>query len=132
MLLYIAQYTGKEQMERHYKNMNIYKIYIIIMIFTLNACSAFDITKPGSPTMHWMYEGPRPEKGKNYHPDYVEGWQDGCHTGVSANTNAWYKEFYQFRQNAYKTSNQNYYKGWKDAFSFCGRYIYQYNRKVGL
>lgn len=106
-------------------------LYILLLLF-LPSCEFFDMTKPGSPTMYWMYEGPRPEKDKKYNSNYVEGWQDGCHTGVSANTNAWYKQFYKFKQNPYKTSDQNYYKGWKDAFSFCGRYIYQYNRKVGL
>lgn len=115
------------------------KLIYIFLIFLLSGCvmqtskSTFDFKKPGAPTMKWMYDGPPPRKdGKAYEPLYVEGWVDGCETGVSANTNAFYKFFNKFKQDSMKAQNEVYYKGWKDAFNYCGRYIYQYNRRIGL
>jgi hypothetical protein len=93
----------------------------------------FNPTVAGSPKMQWIYDGPPPRKdGKEYPELYVEGWVHGCETGVSANTNAWYKFFYKFRQDAYKAQDKVYYKGWKDALNYCGRYMYQWNRKPGF
>jgi len=60
---------------------------------------------------------------------YRDGWIDGCESGVSATTNLWYKFQYKFKQDAYKAQNRVYYKGWKDAFDYCQRYIYQYERR---
>jgi len=83
--------------------------------------------------MKWMYDGPpKRTDGKEYDPLYVDGWVDGCETGVSANTNAFYKSFNTFKQDSAKAQNEVYYKGWKDAFNYCGRYIYQYNRRLGF
>ena len=114
------------------------KTLIISSIFILSSCSAFspstfDFSRPGSPGMRWMFDGPpKKDDGKPHDPLYVEGWKDGCETGASANTNAFYKYFNGFKQDAFKAQNEIYYKGWKDAFNYCGRYIYQYNRRIGL
>jgi hypothetical protein len=110
----------------------------IFLVFSLSGCAAFspstfDVSKPGSPGMRWMYDGPPPrEDGKQYDQLYVQGWKDGCETGVSANTNAFYKYFNTFKQDWKKAQEEIYYKGWKDAFNYCGRYIYQYNRRIGF
>ncbi len=115
------------------------KLFLYIsLIFSLGACTMndhyFDLSKPGNPSMKWIYDGPPPRKGdqKPYDPLYVDGWKDGCETGVAGNTNAFYKYFNDFKQDAYKAQNEIYYKGWKDAFNYCGRYIYQYNRRIGF
>jgi hypothetical protein len=97
------------------------------------SASTFDISKPGSPQMRWIYDGPPPSKnGQPSDPLYVDGWKDGCETGAAANTNDFYKYTLHFRQDAYKAQNEVYYKGWRDAFFYCGRYIYQYNRRIGF
>ncbi|MDX1949932.1 MAG: hypothetical protein SFT90_05475 [Rickettsiales bacterium] len=111
--------------------------YILILFASLaflNSCSYFDPTIAGPPTMRWMYEGPNEdtEKNKDVNPLYLKGWKDGCHTGVSANANQYYKTFYDFVQDSSLAQNPVYYKGWKDAFNYCGRYIYQYQRIIGL
>jgi hypothetical protein len=114
------------------------KFFIAIVFITfLSSCQMnrhfFDFSKPGAPEMKWMYDGPPPSKdGKPHNELYVEGWVDGCETGVAGNTNSFYKEFHQFKQDAMKAQNEIYYKGWKDAFFYCGRYIYQWNRKTGF
>ena len=103
----------------------------------LSACeiseSTFDFTKPGSPSMRWIFDGPpKKEDGKEYPPLYDEGWKDGCETGATAGTNAFYKFFGGFKQDAYKAQDPTYHTGWKDSFNYCQRYIYQYNRKIGF
>jgi hypothetical protein len=113
-------------------------ILCIILIFSLTGCfkiskSTWDFSKPGSPQMRWIYDGPPAQKsGKPYPPLYTEGWVDGCETGAAGNTNAFYKYTLHFRQDAIKAQDDIYYKGWKDAFFYCGRYIYQYNRRIGF
>ena len=93
----------------------------------------FDVSKPGSPQMKWIYDHPpKSENGKSPDPLYVEGWQDGCETGASANSNSFYRYMNDFKQDSVKAQNELYYKGWKDAFNYCGRYIYQYNRRTGF
>lgn len=114
------------------------KLFIALIIFFLTSplisCSYFDPTIAGPPNMRWMYKGPNEdtEKNKDVDPRYLKGWQQGCETGVSANANHWYQQFYKFRQDANLAFDPAYYKGWKDAFNYCGRYIYQYQRIIGL
>lgn len=115
------------------------RLIYITLLLGVTSCdyavtkSTYDMTKPGSPAMRWMYDGPPPRKdGKAYDPLYVQGWVDGCETGASANTNAFYKYMLHFKQDSTLAQNEIYYKGWKDAFWYCGRYVYQYNRNIGL
>lgn len=103
------------------------------LLFLLSSCDYFDLSRAGPPTMMWMFEGPPPkEDGSPHDADYTLGWVHGCETGTSASTNHWYKQFYHFRQDAYKAQTPKYYKGWKDAYTYCSRYIFQWNRKKGL
>lgn len=97
------------------------RIITFIMIMLLSGCGA------GPPWKTWMFEGPPP--GQDYTPLYVDGWKDGCETGVSATTNHFYKFQYDFKQDPIRAQNRVYYKGWKDAFDYCQRYIYQYERR---
>jgi len=97
-------------------------ILIIIMVASLASCRA------GPPWMKWRFDGPPP--GKEYTPLYVEGWKDGCETGTAVSATSFYKFFHNFKQDAIKAQNRVYYKGWKDAYDFCQRYLYQYNRRA--
>ena len=107
-------------------------LYIAIL-FSLNACEHFDMANPVPPHMRWMEKGPKPNpNGKPHNPLYVDGWVDGCHTGISASANSWYKSHYKFKQDAYKAQETVYYKGWKDAFNYCNRYIYQWHSRIGF
>lgn len=90
------------------------------LVLTLAACKATP------PWASWMEEGPPP--GREYTPLYVEGWKDGCHTGISAGANQWYKMHYKFKQDPILAQDPIYYKGWKDAFDYCARYQYQRSR----
>jgi len=98
---------------------NIFLLTIIVMI--VSSCGA------APPWQRWMFEGPPP--GQEYTPLYVEGWKDGCHTGASASVNHWYKFQYKFKQDSIKAQNKVYYKGWKDAFDYCQRYLHQWKTR---
>ncbi len=100
------------------------RIALILCLFLIQGCVA------APPWQTWMFEGP--PAGKEYHPLYVQGWKDGCETGTSANTNHWYKFHYKFKQDSTLAQDQVYYKGWKDAFNYCGRYIYQWKKGSNL
>ena len=98
---------------------------LIVMLMGGSGC-----TKSGPPWAHWMEDGPPKKEGVTYPPMYVKGWQDGCHTGISANTNLYYRFFYDFKQDASLVMNDIYYRGWKDAFDYCQRYtVAYYGRK---
>lgn len=76
--------------------------------------------------MSWMYEGPPNADERDYPPLYVEGWKHGCESGVSAQVNHFYKFKYKFKQDYQLAQNSVYYKGWKDSFDYCQKYINQY------
>ena len=64
-------------------------------------------------------------------PEYMEGWKDGCESGLSAMTNDYYKTFYTFQQNNDLIGNELYYKAWKDTYHFCRHYAYGMLRESG-
>lgn len=97
--------------------------YIVVLVIALSGCRA------GAPWQAWMYEGPPKQEGVEYPPLYVEGWKDGCETGVASTTNHYYKFFYDWRQDAQLAQNKVYYQGWRDAFDYCNRYMFQYMSK---
>jgi hypothetical protein len=104
---------------------NFFTLFLTLIV--LSSCKA------GPYWMHWMYEGPPPSKdGKPYNQMYVDGWKDGCETGVSATTNSWYKFHHKFKQDPIKAQDNIYYKGWRDALTYCGRYIFIQEDKKGI
>jgi hypothetical protein len=99
----------------------------MLVVLVLSGCTA------GPYWMRWMYDGPPPRKdGKPYNELYVMGWKDGCHTGVSTATNSWYKFQYKFKQDAMLAQDNVYYKGWRDAYTYCSRYIFEHESAPGL
>ncbi len=84
------------------------------------------------PWQRWMQEGPPKREGVEYPPLYVEGWVDGCETGISATANQWYKFSYKFQQDPILAQDRIYYRGWKDAFDYCQRFQYQWRGRGTL
>lgn len=102
--------------------------YLVIAIFTfmLLGCTHSPI-KPrlGSPFMQKMLtQGP---EGPTL---YKQGWRDGCETGMSSVANMLQRSFYTFKQNADLAQNKVYYTGWKTAYTYCQRYLFQYLRRL--
>lgn len=95
-------------------------IAFMVLVIALSACGS------GPPWQQWMKEGPPPQDGVEYPADYVDGWKDGCETGISSNTNHLYKFMYDYKQDSSRILNDVYYRGWKDAFDYCQRYTRVY------
>ncbi len=101
-------------------------IYVVTFALLLTGCNQIEtgLTRPGPIWQQWMYDGPPP--GQEYPPLYVLGWQHGCETGVAANANHYYKFYLRFRQDWQLAQNTVYYRGWRDAFDYCQRYMFEY------
>lgn len=63
---------------------------------------------------------------KDANPDYLEGWNDGCETGLSTMNHSYYKSFYKFKQDPYKLNNERYYKAWRDSYHYCRQYSFRF------
>tara|TARA_B100001564_G_C20658505_1_gene680425 strand:- start:1837 stop:2157 length:321 start_codon:yes stop_codon:yes gene_type:complete len=59
-------------------------------------------------------------------PDYAKGWDDGCKTGLSTMNRQIYKSFYGYKQDHTMADNPNYYKAWKDAYTYCRQYSFRF------
>ena len=100
-------------------------ITAIIVLMGLTGCAA---TKSALQPMSWVLE----QYPKDAPPDYVEGWQHGCESGLAAMTNDFYRTFYKFKSDETQIKNPNYYKPWKDAYNYCRHYAYGPLREGGL
>jgi len=99
---------------------------IIIICFLIVGCS------PTNPLPIWqrgVLERPPNTEGQQIPKLYLEGWQDGCRTGLGSYVSFYYQQFYGWTQDPIKAQNQIYYKGWKDAADYCGRYMWSYRRR---
>jgi len=59
--------------------------------------------------------------------DYVEGWDHGCKTGLSTMVSGYYKSFYKYKIDPYRVSNAEYYKAWRDGYTYCRQYSFRYS-----
>lgn len=119
--------------------MKVSNIVIVTLIVMLSGCSGFSLSdysfkSPLPPWQRWMEKGPPgyTDGTKKYDPDYVDGWIDGCHTGIGAVAPVFYAQFYTFSQDPLRAQEPIYYKGWKDALDYCNRYTYEYRRRKFL
>lgn len=62
-------------------------------------------------------------------PTFQKGWNDGCDTGLHAYGNNWYNATYDgFKQDMELIDNPEYYRAWKDAFTYCRWHVYHWSR----
>ena len=95
------------------------------IILTLCGCyNAPDAVKP----MSWLLD----QVPKDAPEAYKQGWLDGCESGMSSMTNTAFKTFYSFKQNKQLRADPNYYKIWKDTYTFCRHYAYGTLRQANM
>ena len=100
-------------------------LLITFTILTLSGCyHAPDFVKP----MSWLLK----QVPDDAPSAYKLGWLDGCETGMSSMTNTAYKTFYSFKQNKQLRANPDYYKVWKDTYTFCRHYAYGTIRQANV
>lgn len=96
---------------------------IMILGFALTACTgkggSLDLRKPASLDLE-PPEGP---------PEYRQGWEDGCESGMQVYSADFYKfwQVFEFRQDANLRNNRMYYQVWKDAYLYCAIYMLSTN-----
>lgn len=55
-------------------------------------------------------------------PDYVQGWHDGCDSGIGAGGGFFAKMMYSFKKDPEMISNSLYRQGWNEAQLYCRFY----------
>ena len=62
-------------------------------------------------------------------PEFTQGWEDGCHSGIASYGGNHYKYFgYKFRQDHRMILNDEYYRSWQYAYLYCRWYIWNFDR----
>lgn len=99
-------------------------VIIIALLLSLSQTSCAMRPRVGAPWMEEMlYQGP---EGPGL---FKQGWRDGCETGISSTSNHLHKFFYKFKQDHQLARNPEYYTGWRVAYQFCMRYVFQYLKR---
>ena len=97
---------------------------LIITAFFLMSCTSDFKPRVGAPWMQDMLN-----QGPEGPTNFRKGWRDGCETGISATANRLQRVFYDFKQDFALAQDPVYYKGWKAAYNYCQRYVFQYLRR---
>jgi len=97
------------------------KILLLTTLSLLTACHNVPAWK------YSMFE--RPVGNKNYPPEYIQGWKDGCQSGAEASANHLYRFRYKFQQDWKMLDNRLYVNGWENAYNQCRKYVLQHNLK---
>lgn len=99
---------------------NLHFVILISSLFLTSSCQRWIADKylKGRPSAEFM------KSFADASPEFLQGWEDGCETGMAGGSNTFYKMFY--RNNAmdgYKmTSSSEYKTAWGNAFWYCYRY----------
>lgn len=100
-----------------------YGILIIGMLLSLPGCRSQMFSEDS-----WL--APMPARmgrpAENASALYKKGWWDGCHTGLSTMNMDIYKNFYGYKQDISLIGNPEYYKSWKDAYTYCRQYSFRF------
>ena len=103
---------------------------VIMLLPFLVACDAYKgddrtlleraWTKP------WPYGMGKAPEGS---PTFQQGWEDGCATGLGAYGSGHYrKRSNRFRQDISMVDDPEYYRAWKDAYTYCRFYVFNWSR----
>jgi hypothetical protein len=90
-------------------------VVVVLMLLPLVACETLRPVPYGI--------GKTPEGGS---PEFTQGWEDGCESGIQAYGTDMYKMSYTFKQDYELTKNPEYYSAWKDAWSYCRWYTFNW------
>lgn len=97
-------------------------VYLLIVLSLTSSCGFRPMV--GAPWMQKMIK-----QGPDGPDNFRQGWVDGCETGISGTANRLQRSFYKFKQNYELSQDPVYYAGWKTAYNYCQRLIYQYSRR---
>jgi hypothetical protein len=79
-------------------------IWIIVALLAVSGCRPFSL---------WTVDPAGP-------PEYQLGWEDGCDSGLSAESEGLtYRLLYGFKKRPEMSSNDQYKQGWNEGFTYC-------------
>lgn len=61
-------------------------------------------------------------------PIFQQGWEDGCETGMRVYGGLTYRMAYQFKQDQELVNDPEYYTAWRDAYTYCRWYVWNWVR----
>ena len=77
---------------------------ILVLLVTVASCRPISVM---------MVDPPGP-------PEYQLGWEDGCDTGLSAESEGMmYRLLYGFKKRPEMSANDQYKQGWNEGFTYC-------------
>lgn len=92
-------------------------IVSLLILFSVVGCKAVpEEMKP----MGWVFK----QIPEDAPPIFKIAWKHGCSSGLSGMTNSLYRSNYEFIQDPELRKDPEYYKVWKDTFTFCRHYAY--------
>jgi hypothetical protein len=62
-------------------------------------------------------------------PEFVEGYHDGCDSGLAAFGNSYYKAFYHFTKRFDVVNDGLYQNGWEKGYQYCRQYAMKWTHK---
>ncbi len=57
---------------------------------------------------------------------YLAGWNDGCETGTGTMSSTYYKSFYGYKIDVNLMKDPEYYRAWRDAYTYCRHYTFKF------
>ena len=94
----------------------------LIMVQLLSGCTLYLAKQVLKPKPYGMGDTP------DGTPEFQAGWDDGCESGLSAYGGSRYKAAYSFKQNVDLLDDPEYYRAWKDAYTYCRWYVWNWDR----
>jgi len=90
---------------------------IAFIVILLASCTQGGGYKPTPFRMSKAPEGP---------PNFQQGWEDGCYTGLATLVPTYYKTFYRFKQDVSMIHDRLYYQAWNDSYNYCRQYAFKW------
>lgn len=104
---------------------------IITLMFLLSGCLTKMLDEFSNTTLAGQLTKPRPW-GLGTTPEgsplYQKGWNEGCDSGMGSYGNARYRLAYPFTQDWRLVDDREYYSGWRQGYSYCRWYTYNWVR----
>ena len=96
---------------------------IILATIVLTGCETWT-------TVEELFTHPRPYgigETPEGSPVFRQGWNDGCDSGLGVYGGRLYRvKAYRYKQDLTQIDNPEYYRAWKDAFTYCRWYSWNW------
>jgi hypothetical protein len=91
---------------------------ILLLVLCATGCTKQNFYKPKPAGI----SGPQ----KDAPEDYTKRWNDGCESGMGTMTTTYSKTFYGYKLDTNLITNAEYYRAWRDAYTYCRHYAFKY------